>query len=29
MMVAKQIWQAVKTRLRPLAALTQFADAAS
>jgi dTMP kinase len=29
MMVAKQIWQAVKTRLRPLAASTQFADAAS
>jgi dTMP kinase len=29
MMVAKQIWQAVKTRLRPVAASTQFADAAS
>jgi dTMP kinase len=29
MMVAKQIWQAVKTRLRPMAASTQFADAAS
>ena len=29
MMVAKQIWQAVKTRLRPVATSTQFADAAS
>src|SRR5215813_2456246 len=29
MMVAKQIWQAVKTRLRPVAAPAQLADAAS
>jgi dTMP kinase len=29
MMVAKQIWQAVKTRLRPAAASARFADAAS
>jgi dTMP kinase len=29
MMVAKQIWQAVKTRLRPVAAPARFADATS